>query len=86
MGDKVSYDKNWRNSELRKRGTNRRYAFATCPVCGKRGYNSKQEAKGAAKLLYPGSRMRVYECGTLWHMTSQDAETTAQCRERQVRP
>lgn len=59
---------------------------ARCPACGKWGYCSRQVVKRAAVRIYPGSRMRFYQCGPLWHMTSQDAETAAQHRERQAGP
>jgi hypothetical protein len=54
---------------------------ATCPDCGKRAYASKQEAKRGAARIYPGVRMRFYQCGQWWHMTSQGAATTARYRE-----
>ena len=57
---------------------------ATCPGCGKRAYASKQEAKRGSARIYPGVRMRFYQCGPWWHMTSQDAATTAQYREQQT--
>jgi len=56
----------------------------TCPVCGKKGYASRQAAKQAAVRIYPGKTMRFYQCGTLWHMTSVDSGTTAQYREWQA--
>ena len=57
---------------------------STCPDCGKKGYTSKRNAKRAADSLYPGQRMRLYQCGQdLWHMTSQGAAATAQYREWQ---
>jgi hypothetical protein len=58
--------------------------LATCPDCGKRGYISKRAAKQAAGVLYPGTRMRVYRCGDMWHMTSFDAAAIASLRERQT--
>lgn len=57
-------------------------SFGICPECGKHSYTSKQQAKRSARVLYPESRMRVYECGGMWHMTSQDAEATAGQRAR----
>lgn len=58
--------------------------IATCPECGKRAYTSKKSAKHGAAVLYPGDRMRVYQCpGTpWWHMTSQDADRVAKFRAR----
>jgi hypothetical protein len=57
-------------------------SLGICPACGKRSYGSKQLAKQAARVLYPEARMRVYSCGRVWHMTSQDAETVAAQRAR----
>lgn len=61
--------------------------MATCPRCGKRAYTSKASAKRTAKWLYPGDRMRVYQCpGTpWWHLTSQDAVKVAETRARRYR-
>ena len=59
----------------------KRAAF-TCAACGKRGYASRDQAEKAARLLHPGERMRAYQCGPLWHLTSQDAATAAWYREQ----
>jgi hypothetical protein len=59
---------------------------AICPACGKRGYASRQAAKQGAVRIYPGARMRVYQCGSLWHLTSADAVSAAEYREHQVKP
>ena len=72
---------NGRGREQRRLSKAGAYAFATCGDCGKHGYVSKQQAKQAARSLYPGTRMRVYRCGTLWHMTSHDAAAAARYRE-----
>jgi hypothetical protein len=65
-----------------------REAFLTCP-CGKRAYTSRAVARRAARILYPGARMRAYACradagrsGPWWHLTSQDARRVAWWRER----
>ena len=55
-------------------------AFLETCQCGKRTHTSKTQAKRAARVLYPGARMRLYRCGGGWHMTSQDAGTTARRR------
>ena len=57
--------------------------LATCPGCGKQAYTSKGAAKAAARRLYPGVRMRAYQCtGTdWWHLTSQDAAHTTRMRD-----
>lgn len=41
-----------------------------CPHCGKQCYRSRRGAKGAARLLYPSSRMYVYRCGGWLHLSS----------------
>jgi hypothetical protein len=58
--------------------------IATCGACGKQAYTTKATAKQAATRLHPGTRMRVYQCHDTnwWHLTSQDAATTAQHRDR----
>jgi hypothetical protein len=60
-----------------------REAFLTCP-CGKRAYTSRAVARRAARILYPGVRMRTYECrsGPWWHLTSQNARRVAWWRDR----
>jgi hypothetical protein len=60
-----------------------REALSTCP-CGKRAYTSRAVARRAARVLYPGRKMRVYECPAApwWHLTSQDAGRVAWWRER----
>jgi ribosomal protein L37E len=58
---------------------------STCAACGKQSYSSKKNVKAAAARLYPGDRMRVYECEPAsgrWHMTSQPADVTAAHRDR----
>ena len=62
-------------------------ALGICPECGKRAYTSKATAKAAARRVYPGARMRAYNCpGTpWWHLTSQDAAHTARMREHAAR-
>ncbi len=62
----------------------RRQPVTTCPECGKKAFTSKENAKAAATVLYPGRKMRTYNChGTSWwHMTSQDAARTTEMRDR----
>jgi hypothetical protein len=55
-------------------------AILTCPVCGKKCYRSKGEARRAARQIY-GQAYRVYRCGELWHMTSQSAAAAERHRE-----
>ena len=58
-------------------------ALSNCPACGKKAYNSKTNAKHAARRLYPGRKMRIYNCpGTpWWHLTSQNAARAAAWRD-----
>ncbi len=60
--------------------------LSTCAVCGKRSYGSKRDAKADGRRLFPGSLMRVYQCGQWWHLTSQPTEVTAKQREYRARP
>ncbi|GII88239.1 hypothetical protein Ssi03_62290 [Sphaerisporangium siamense] len=38
-----------------------------CPVCGKRRFRSRRQAKRAARTIYPADRFRVYPCGDAYH-------------------
>lgn len=56
---------------------------AKCPDCGKQAYAGRKPAKTAARRLFPGEQMRVYQCGSgngYWHMTSQSTEQTTGIR------
>lgn len=64
----------YRMSDLSKR------VLGTCPVCGKKRYSSRQAAKRDARRLFPGDRMRVYQCGTSWHITSQTTQQVTEWR------
>lgn len=54
------------------------HSIGPCPACRKQAYRTKDAAKAAAKLLYPGEKLRIYQCRNTiwWHMTSQDATVT----------
>jgi len=41
-----------------------------CPLCGKNRYPSRAAARKAARMVSPGRRPRVYQCGDHWHLTS----------------
>jgi hypothetical protein len=41
-----------------------------CPRCGKNRYPSRAAARKAARMVSPGRRLRVYQCGEYWHLTS----------------
>jgi hypothetical protein len=57
----------------------------TC-ACGKIRYTSKAAAKAAARQMRGrgkgGNRMRAYQCGGFWHLTSQSTTATTHFRER----
>ena len=59
--------------------------IATCPDCGKRAYSERsRQPKNAARLLYPGQRMRVYQWRALVaHERQQGAAKRAE-DERQA--
>jgi hypothetical protein len=61
-------------------------AIGICPDCGKRRYRSKRAAREFARVTFPGARMRTYECGDFWHVTSQDAEEAEFWRDRTYGP
>ena len=76
----------WRPAIARHSHRTAQLPIATCAECGKRAYTSKTSAKNAARVLYPGERMRVYKCGQWWHLTSQDAARAAEFRDRAAGP
>jgi hypothetical protein len=55
---------------------------AKCLACGKDCYTTKKLAKQSARRLFPGVTMREYQCGSYWHITSQDAQRAAEMRAR----
>jgi hypothetical protein len=59
------------------------FSAATC-ACGKQGYVSRAAARQNAARLHRGSRMRTYKCdrSDLWHLTSWDAATIEDWRDR----
>ena len=72
----------WRPTTGRHSDATAQLPIATCPDCGKQAYTSKGSAKNAARVLYPGQRVRAYRCGEWWHLTSQDAARTAEMKDR----
>lgn len=54
-----------------------------CQRCGKRkqSFNTRREAKALARLHHP--RLRVYPCGTYFHLTSMPAVAVAAARRPQ---
>ena len=44
-----------------------RIYWTTCPLCGKRTYETRKDARRAAKQL-PGHHMSAYECAQGWHI------------------
>jgi hypothetical protein len=48
-----------------------------CPVCGKHCYETKRDAKRAARRLHPGSRLNPYRCGRWWHIGHLPAPVVA---------
>lgn len=73
-----------KRNAIRRSQATQQQALGTCPECGKLAYTSKTTAKAGARRLYPGARMRAYNCpGTpWWHITSQDAGHTARMRDQ----
>jgi hypothetical protein len=59
-------------------------SHGTCHDCGKVRYASRTKARHAGRVLYPGTRMRAYECGTWWHLTSASAKKTVWFREQRA--
>jgi hypothetical protein len=57
-----------------------------CPECGKVCYSTRRYARRAGRTIFPGRRLRVYQCGDYWHHTSADAEVTASLREKNLSP
>lgn len=59
-------------------------SYFACPACGKRAYDTRTIARRAARMLYPGYKMRVYQCHDTpwWHLTSQTAARAEKMRAR----
>lgn len=38
-----------------------------CPDCGKHQFNTRRDAKRAARFLHPEDNQRPYRCGQFWH-------------------
>lgn len=55
---------------------------STCTHCGKVSYQSRSDARRAARIIHPGQRMRAYRRHGAWHLTSQSALTIAAWRDR----
>jgi len=56
-----------------------------CPHCGRRCYASRKAARRAARLLYPGTHMRKYSCGSYWHVSPMREKPAPHCRRRPAR-
>lgn len=54
-----------------------------CPRCGlsKQSFATRRKAKDVARLV-EGKKLRVYQCGPYWHLTSAPAEAVARGRAR----
>jgi hypothetical protein len=42
--------------------------LGSCARCGRVRYFSRREARYAARIASPGTRLRAYRCGTFWHL------------------
>jgi hypothetical protein len=51
----------------RRHGQPAREWIGTCPDCGKHRFQTRADAKRAAKQLFPGEKLRVYPCGGYYH-------------------
>jgi ribosomal protein L32 len=56
-------------------------AVSACPDCGKVRYPSRRAAKQVAMRVYQDRRMRAYQCGGFFHLTSGTAAAAAWHRE-----
>lgn len=43
--------------------------LGTCGACGRARYHSRREARRAVRVAAPGTRLRAYRCGEVWHLT-----------------
>lgn len=41
-----------------------------CGRCGRARYDSRRSARRAARIAAPGIRLRAYQCGDAWHLTT----------------
>ena len=74
MGNRRHTDRRYRLPDVMRR------SIGVCSVCGKQMYLSKKDAKADARRLYPGDLMRVYQCGEMWHITSQSTRQMTRWR------
>jgi hypothetical protein len=44
-----------------------------CGRCGRARYATRADARRAARIAAPGTRLRAYRCGNAWHLTSTNA-------------
>lgn len=44
--------------------------LGTCPRCGRARYATRRQARSAARIGAPGTRLRAYRCGDGWHLTT----------------
>ncbi|CNG13598.1 Uncharacterised protein [Mycobacterium tuberculosis] len=41
-----------------------------CGRCGRAHYATRRTARHAARIATPGTRLRAYQCGDTWHLTT----------------
>ncbi|WP_395977223.1 hypothetical protein [Actinomadura sp. 1N219] len=41
-----------------------------CGRCGRARYATRRNARHAARIAAPGTRLRAYRCGDAWHLTT----------------
>jgi hypothetical protein len=80
MGSKRHYRPSASRGASRDPAWTHSRSTGVCPACGKHMYASKKGAKMDARRLFPGSLMRVYQCGAYWHFTSQTTQQITKWR------
>jgi hypothetical protein len=78
-------DASWQQ-KVKKDYPAQKFPLLTCPVCGKKAYETRRVAERDARRIFPGATMRVYVCGQLWHLTSESAKETAARKDRLATP
>jgi hypothetical protein len=82
---KYREQRKFKHGKHRSEGSPLRVSLHTCEVCGKQCFDSQRSAKSAAPRIFPGKKMRFYQCGDYWHLTSVPADTMSMYRERDFR-
>jgi len=52
------------------------YWIGVCAACGRYSYANRDQARSAARALFPGKSLRAYRCGQMWHFGPKKTRPT----------